>query len=156
MSVPQRVVDCFLMMDGRDIHNASAEYPYVADLNQTIGTNKVLGSYQLRGDVPKMYDNRSARFYASIGFPGRLWTMNSASSDASYINQQFWYSHDDYESRTWPVREVMSTTTISAVTLLSSIFIRTIHGLSGKGNVKGSFITQPQTVCYHPLCGSTP
>ncbi len=95
MSVPQRVVDCFLMMDGRDIHNASAEYPYVADLNQTIGTNKVLGSYQLRGDVPKMYDNRSARFYASIGFPGRLWTMNSASSDASYINQQFWYSHDD-------------------------------------------------------------
>lgn len=21
--------------------------------------------------------------------------MNSASSDASYINQQFWYSHDD-------------------------------------------------------------
>ena len=67
MSVPQRVVDCFLMMDGRDIHNASADYPYVADLSQTIGTNKVLGSYQLRGDVPKMYDNRSARFYASIG-----------------------------------------------------------------------------------------
>ena len=72
MSVPQRVVDCFLMMDGRDIHNASADYPYVADLSQTIGTNKVLGNYQLRGDVPKMYDNRSARFYASIGFPGRL------------------------------------------------------------------------------------
>lgn len=66
MSVPQRVVDCFLMMDGRDIHNASADYPYVADLSQTIGTNKVLGNYQLRGDVPKMYDNRSARFYASI------------------------------------------------------------------------------------------
>ena len=37
MSVPQRVVDCFLMMDGRDIHNAWADFPYVADLCQSIG-----------------------------------------------------------------------------------------------------------------------
>lgn len=42
-----------------------------------------------------MYANRSARFYASIGFPGRYWPMSSASTDASYVNQQFWYSHDD-------------------------------------------------------------
>ena len=143
MSVPQRVVDCFLMMDGRDIHNASAEYPYVADLNQTIGTNKVLGSYQLRGDVPKMYDNRSARFYASIGFPGRLWTMNSASSDASYINQQFWYSHDDSKAGLAGAGSNVNDYNISGYTP-----VKYIHPddswAGGKGNVKGSFITSPK------------
>ena len=143
MSVPQRVVDCFLMMDGRDIHNASAEYPYVADLNQTIGTNKVLGSYQLRGDVPKMYDNRSARFYASIGFPGRLWTMNSASSDASYINQQFWYSHDDSKAGLAGAGSNVNDYNISGYTP-----VKYVHPddswAGGKGNVKGSFITSPK------------
>ncbi len=143
MSVPQRVVDCFLMMDGRDIHNASADYPYVADLSQTIGTNKVLGSYQLRGDVPKMYDNRSARFYASIGFPGRQWTMNSASSDASYINQQFWYSHDDSKAGLAGAGSNVNDYNISGYTP-----VKYIHPddswAGGKGNVKGSFITSPK------------
>ena len=143
MSVPQRVVDCFLMMDGRDIHNASADYPYVADLSQTIGTNKVLGSYQLRGDVPKMYDNRSARFYASIGFPGRQWTMNSASSDASYINQQFWYSHDDSKAGLAGAGSNVNDYNISGYTP-----VKYVHPddswAGGKGNVKGSFITSPK------------
>ena len=143
MSVPQRVVDCFLMMDGRDIHNASADYPYVADLSQTIGTNNVLGSYQLRGDVPKMYDNRSARFYASIGFPGRQWTMNSASSDASYINQQFWYSHDDSKAGLAGAGSNVNDYNISGYTP-----VKYIHPddswAGGKGNVKGSFITSPK------------
>ena len=143
MSVPQRVVDCFLMMDGRDIHNASAEYPYVADLNQTIGTNKVLGSYQLRGDVPKMYDNRSARFYASIGFPGRLWTMNSASSDASYINQQFWYSHDDSKAGLAGAGSNVNDYNISGYTPVKYV-LPDDSWAGGKGNVKGSFITSPK------------
>ena len=111
--------------------NASADYPYVADLSQTIGTNKVLGNYQLRGDVPKMCDNRSARFYASIGFPGRLWTMSSASSDATYVNQQFWYSHDDTQAGLAGA-EITSMITISAATLPSSLSILTIHGRAEK------------------------
>lgn len=52
-----------------------------------------------------MYANRSARFYASIGFPGRYWPMSSASTDASYVNQQFWYSHDDTNAEL-PVPEI--------------------------------------------------
>ena len=143
MSVPQRVVDCFLMMDGRDIHNASADYPYVADLSQTIGTNKVLGNYQLRGDVPKMYDNRSARFYASIGFPGRLWTMSSASSDATYVNQQFWYSHDDTQAGLAGAGNNVNDYNISGYTPVKFVHPDDSWS-SGKGSVKGAFVTQPK------------
>ncbi|GAE15855.1 RagB/SusD family nutrient uptake outer membrane protein [Bacteroides pyogenes] len=95
MSVPQRVVDCFLMNDGKTV-NESEEY--VSDLTQVTPTTKVLGTYQLMAGVPKMYDNRSARFYASIGFPGRYWEMNTASADKAFINKQFWYSNDDQEA----------------------------------------------------------
>lgn len=143
MSVPQRVIDCFLMADGRTIHNASEDYPYDADLTQTIGTNKILGSYQLRGDVPKMYDNRSARFYASIGFPGRLWTMNSAASDGSYVNQQFWYSHDDPNAGMATAGGNENDYNITGYTS-----VKYVHPddswANGKGNVKGAFITTPK------------
>lgn len=95
MSVPQRVVDAFLMHDGKTIEESSE---YVSDLAQTVEQTKNLGSYKLMAGVPKMYANRSARFYASIGFPGRYWEMNTASADKSYINKQFWYSNDDVEA----------------------------------------------------------
>ena len=94
MSVPQRVIDCYLMADGRTIHNSSAEYPYEPDFSRLTGESKKLGTYLLRENVPMMYANRSARFYASIGFPGRYWPMSSASTDASYVNQQ-WYQPDN-------------------------------------------------------------
>ena len=80
MSVPQRVIDCYLMADGRTIHNSSAEYPYEPDFSRLTGESKKLGTYLLRENVPMMYANRSARFYASIGFPGRYWPMSSAST----------------------------------------------------------------------------
>lgn len=143
MSVPQRVVDCFLMADGNDIHHSSADYPYDANLTQTIGVDKVLGSFTLKGSVPKMYDNRSARFYASIGFPGRIWSMNSASSDGSFVNQQFWYSHDDNKAGLAGAGDNVNDYCVSGYTP-----IKYIHPddswANGKGNVKGAFITQPK------------
>jgi hypothetical protein len=91
MSVPQRVVDAFLMNDGRTFEEASLIDATLSDLTETIGANKMLGTYQLRGNVPKMYDNRDARFYASIGFPGRFWPMRSASTGSGTSNVQIWY-----------------------------------------------------------------
>lgn len=95
MSVPQRVIDCFLMKDGK----LPSESPhYEPDLTKVTTAVKTLSDYTLRNNVPEMYNNRSARFYACIGFPGRYWTMSSASSDASWVNKQFWYSNDDMEA----------------------------------------------------------
>ena len=91
MSVPQRVIDCFLMKDGKK----PAESPlYESDLTKHITQKKSIGDCDMANGTPLAYVNRSARFYASIGFPGRIWKMNST-TDGSYNNQTFWYSIDD-------------------------------------------------------------
>lgn len=143
MSVPQRVVDCFLMADGHTIHNASEEYPYEPDFTKTIGgSGKTLGMYILKGDVPKMYDNREARFYASIGFPGSYWPMNSASQDATYSRKQFWFSKDDASGITGAGKN------INDYCVSGYVPVKYIHPddswAGGKGNVKTSFITNPK------------
>lgn len=143
MSVPQRVVDCFLMVDGRTIHDASEEYPYESDLTKTIGgSGKSLGTYILKGDVPKMYDNREARFYASIGFPGSYWPMNSASQDANYCKKQFWFSRDDVSGITGVGHN------INDYCVSGYVPVKYIHPddswANGKGNVKSAFITSPK------------
>ncbi len=143
MSVPQRVIDCFLMADGNTIHTSSQDYPYESDLTQTIGGNgKTLGSYILRGNVPKMYDNREARFYASIGFPGSYWPMNSASQDAAYNKKQFWFSKDDVSGITG------AGSNINDYCVSGYVPVKYIHPddswANGKGNVKSAFITSPK------------
>ena len=143
MSIPQRVIDCFLMADGNTISTASDEYPYESDLSQTIGGNgKVLGSYILRSNVPKMYDNREARFYASVGFPGSYWPMNSASQDAAYNKKQFWFSKDDVSGITG------AGSNINDYCVSGYVPVKYIHPddswANGKGNVKSAFLTTPK------------
>lgn len=91
MSVPQRVVDCFYMQDGKLPSESSL---YEADLTKAISSQKTIGSVTLAAGTPKMYENRSARFYANIGFPGRVWPMTSC-TEGGYFNQTFWMSNDD-------------------------------------------------------------
>lgn len=143
MSVPQRVIDSFLMADGRTIEDASSEYPYEADLSETIGgSGKTLGSYILKGDVPKMYDNREARLYASIGFPGSYWPMNSASQDAQYSKRQMWFSKDDVSGITGAGNN------INDYCVSGYVPVKYIHPddsrAGGKGNVKNAFVTSPK------------
>jgi hypothetical protein len=83
LCVTQKMIDAFRMADGRDIHNSSAEYPYLT--TGTLGRNITFSEYQLRASVHNMYVNREMRFYASIGFSQRFWTCNST-SDNSYKN----------------------------------------------------------------------
>ena len=79
------------MKDGKK----PAESPlYEADLTKHITQKKSIGDCDMANGTPLAYVNRSARFYASIGFPGRIWKMNST-TDGSYNNQTFWYSIDD-------------------------------------------------------------
>ncbi|MFA7584369.1 MAG: RagB/SusD family nutrient uptake outer membrane protein, partial [Proteiniphilum sp.] len=143
MAVPQRVVDSYLMADGRIIHDASEEYPYDPILTNTIGgSGKVLGTYILKPDVPKMYDNREARFYASIGFPGSFWPMNSASQDGTYTQKQLWFSHEDVSGITGAGSNI-NDYNVSGYTPTKYIHPDDSWA-NGKGNVKSAFITEPK------------
>lgn len=142
MSIPQRVIDSYMMADGRTINNSSAEYPYEPDFTKVIGSAKSLGAYELRGDVPKMYDNREARFYASVGFPGAYWAMNSASQDGNYNKKQFWFSKEDISGITGAGNN------INDYCVSGYVPTKYIHPddsyANGKGNVKTAFVTTPK------------
>lgn len=90
VSIPQQMVDMFYMVDGRDVRNASTQYPYENrpyDKNCIVTQDKVIspGFYTLKSGTFKAYDNREPRFYAIIAFSHTLWPMSST-SDASKKN----------------------------------------------------------------------
>lgn len=94
MSVPQRVVDAYYMVDGSEISHPGAEYPYEPDPLVFNQIAKSFSGYELKtSNVPEMYDNREMRFYASIGFSGCFWTMNSATKTGQN-NKQVFYGAD--------------------------------------------------------------
>lgn len=91
VSVPQKIINNYLMADGRTIENSSEEYPYETDGIANV-PDKVFSGYTLCGNVHKMYMNRELRFYASIGFSGAHWPMLST-SNLGKRNIQFWYNY---------------------------------------------------------------
>lgn len=97
MAVPQKIVDAFYMADGRDITDSSTEYPYLVDgkTNQA----KSFSGYQLPANISNMYANREMRFYANIGFSGRLWPCLST-SESNFRNQFITYSYDGNSGKT--------------------------------------------------------
>ncbi len=139
MSVPQRVVDAFLMMDGRTTDNSSSEYPYISDFSQITEKDQYLGNYLLKQGTPKMYANREARFYASIGFPGRYWTMSSAASEYDKINQRFWYSHDDMNAGM-----ASSGVNVDDYCITGYVPVKYIHPDDSWASVSGAFRTTPK------------
>lgn len=89
--VTQKIIDNYSMIDGREIGNSSTTYPYT----ETGFTNaaKIFSGYRLNANVSNMYNNREARFYASIGFSGSYWPMTSSTS-SGYYNQTIEYYFD--------------------------------------------------------------
>lgn len=143
LCVPQRVIDSFLMADGHTIDDASDQYPYDPDLEHRTDNVTKIGSYVLGAGVAKMYVNRSARFYATIGFPGRFWPMNSAATDGTYINKQFWYDYSDEQAGYKAAKDNPEDFNVTGYTS-----VKYIHPddswANGKGNVKGAFVTGPK------------
>jgi hypothetical protein len=78
--VTQKIVDAYLMADGRTIDNSSAEYPY-STTGFKGGSNVDFSGYRLLGSVHNMYANREMRFYASIGFSECFWYCNSTTEN---------------------------------------------------------------------------
>jgi hypothetical protein len=90
-SIPQKVIDNYAMVDGRDINNSSSAFPYTE--TGFTGGAKQFSGYRLNAGVSNMYANREARFYASIGFSGAFWPMTSSTS-SGYYNQTIEYYYD--------------------------------------------------------------
>lgn len=91
MALPQKVIDNYLMFDGRTIDNSSEEYPYSE--SGFTSTQKNFSGYRLNSGVYNMYANREARFYACVGFSECFWPMSSATSSGHY-NQTVTYYYD--------------------------------------------------------------
>ncbi|HBX47119.1 RagB/SusD family nutrient uptake outer membrane protein [Limibacterium fermenti] len=91
MSVPQKVVDAYAMVDGRPISSSSQGYPY-SEAGFSNGV-KTFSGYRLNAGVSNMYVNREARFYASVGFSECYWPMTSSTS-SGYYNQTITYYYD--------------------------------------------------------------
>ena len=92
MSVTQKIVDAYEMVDGRTINDASEEYPY-AEIGFTNERRELYRDYFLNANVYNMYVNREARFYASIGFSEAFWSMGST-SDNTQKNLTITYYND--------------------------------------------------------------
>lgn len=93
LAIPQKVVDAYRMADGTEYMNAHV------DEHEKISGNKTFSGYQLRSGTSSMYDNREMRFYASIGFSGRFWAMNST-TDTGKKNKVITYELDGNNGKT--------------------------------------------------------
>lgn len=94
MAVPQKFVDAFYMVDGRDRTNSSEQYPYSED-GFTSGT-KTFSGYTLN-KVNNMYANREARFYASIGFSGCFWpALSTSDKNNQNVTVYYWKNASGY------------------------------------------------------------
>ncbi len=91
MSITQKVIDTYSMVDGRTINNSSAEYPYRE--TEFTSSAKSFSGYRLNAGVSNMYANREMRFYASVGFSEAFWPMSSSTS-SGYYNQTITYYYD--------------------------------------------------------------
>ena len=102
-SVTQKVVDAYLMDDGRTREEARGDtyFEAVADLPAG-GTfsdlftpqAKNFSGYPLNAGIFKMYANREMRFYASIGFNGAVWQALSSTTLNNHTAKYFYQEPD--------------------------------------------------------------
>ncbi|HWK56668.1 MAG TPA: RagB/SusD family nutrient uptake outer membrane protein [Parapedobacter sp.] len=89
--IPQKVIDAYRMADGRGIENSSTLFPYSEEGFST--RDSTFSGYLIKANVNSMYLNREPRFYASIGYHGCFWPMNSTTESGKFAQQVF-YSID--------------------------------------------------------------
>ncbi|MGN5956340.1 RagB/SusD family nutrient uptake outer membrane protein [Sphingobacterium lactis] len=92
--VTQKIVDAYLMDDGRTKEDAVAD-GYYSEKGFT-ESPKFFSGYRLNSGVYNMYANREMRFYASIGFNEAVW---QAGSSMELNNQTAKYYYQDKDGR---------------------------------------------------------
>ena len=93
-SVTQKVVDAYLMDDGRTKEEASLD-GYYSETGFT-SEPRFFSGYPLNSGVYNMYANREMRFYASIGFNEAVW---QALSSTTLNNHTAKYYYQDADGR---------------------------------------------------------
>ena len=89
MCLTQKVVDAYLMQDGKTIDEALATGEY----NET-GNSRVLkyfSGYRLLRGTYNMYVNREMRFYACVGFNGCYWPGTSCTNKNASEQTVYYY-----------------------------------------------------------------
>lgn len=87
--MPQSLVDAYYMADGRNIDNASAEYPYESGYTEndtTFSGERATNGMTILSGTYKWYLNREMRFYATVGFNNSYYPSTSTPPDR--IDQQ--------------------------------------------------------------------
>jgi hypothetical protein len=90
--VTQKVVDAYLMDDGRSKEEATVD-GYYSEKGFTTQPRNFSG-YPLNSGVYKMYANREMRFYASIGFNEAVWQAQSSTSVNNYTAKYYYQDAD--------------------------------------------------------------
>ncbi len=88
MCLPQKIVDAYLMRDGKTIEEAQSAGEYTEEGNARRADN--FSGYSLPRGTYNMYINREMRFYACVGFNGCVWPGTSC-SNTNYRNQTVYY-----------------------------------------------------------------
>ncbi|MGV6945729.1 RagB/SusD family nutrient uptake outer membrane protein [Sphingobacterium kyonggiense] len=90
--VTQKVVDAYLMDDGRTKDEARAD-GYYSETGFTTQAKNFSG-YPLNSGIYKMYANREMRFYASIGFNEAVWQALSSTTQNTYTAKYYYQDAD--------------------------------------------------------------
>ena len=88
----QKVVDAYLMDDGRTKEEAAAD-GYYSETGFTSEPRNFSG-YPLNAGVYKMYANREMRFYASVGFNEAVWQALSSSTLNNHTAKYYYQDED--------------------------------------------------------------
>lgn len=90
--VTQKVVDAYLMDDGRTKEEASIDGYYSETGFTTQARN--FSWYPLNANIYNMYANREMRFYASVGFNGAVWQNLSVQSKTNHVADYYYQGAD--------------------------------------------------------------
>lgn len=83
MCLTQKVIDAYLMQDGKTIEEARATGEYSETGNSRV--LKYFSGYRLLRGTNNMYVNREMRFYACVGFNGCYWPGTSCTNTKAAI-----------------------------------------------------------------------
>ena len=129
-SVTQKVVDAYLMDDGRTIDEAKSDNYYRED--GFTSQRKDFSGYTLGAGVYNMYENREMRFYASVGFCEAIWPNESSSENKNHVAMYYYGSVDGRDAASDPLNYAVTGYVIKKFTHASDAFKTTTASRTDK------------------------